>query len=436
MITIQAGKMIIPEEERLVGFAGDNLSNSKQLLLPEQHIYGRTYSLYLRFDDGRVTSADLAHRSVDGGTVLTWDIARENLLKSGIVMAQLKVADSDGVVTHYGADYFLVAASAEIGDDGADIDMLSRTEFEERMAQAVSDARATAPYIGADGYWYVYSPQQGQYVRSVKAVITVDSAVSASSANPVENRAVKAYVDAADSVKVDKTRRIAGVDMQDDITASELRSALSVPTKTSDLTNDSGFLTTAYVGGKEDKSDKVTTMTGNVNDDKYPSVKAVDDRMRDFSMYLVKSSIQPVVPVDNDGAAPDMTSSEFGLIRIGQIFACLIDNVRTYWMKEGTSAVCPVDSRGKMNYPITVPVTVDADHDSTADVPMGQVFKYDGDYYIKNSAATPVSAQYLVEYAGNKVTSIDSYSTDMQYPSAKCVFDMIGDVESVLASLL
>ena len=208
----------------------------------------------------------------------------------------------------------------------------------------------------------------------------------------------------------------------------------SIGLATSKLYNDAGFV--SDVSGKEDKSNKVTTMTGNVNDDKYPSVKAVNDKLIDNTMYLVKSSIQSTVPADSDGTAPDMTSSEFGLIRIGQIFACLIDNVRTYWMKEGTSAVCPVDSRGKMNYPITVPVTVDADHDSTADVPMGQVFKYDGDYYIKNSAATPVSAQYLVEYAGNKVTSIDSYSTDMQYPSAKCVFDMIGDVESVLASLL
>ena len=42
---------------------------------------------------------------------------------------------------------------------------------------------------------------------------------------------------------VPKTRKIAGVDLQDDITAAELQTALSVPTKTSELTNDSGFLT-------------------------------------------------------------------------------------------------------------------------------------------------------------------------------------------------
>jgi hypothetical protein len=35
----------------------------------------------------------------------------------------------------------------------------------------------------------------------------------------------------------------------------------------------------------------------------------------------------------------------------------------------------------------------------------------------------------------NKVTSISSSSTDTQYPSAKCVYDMIGDVETILTTL-
>ena len=35
----------------------------------------------------------------------------------------------------------------------------------------------------------------------------------------------------------------------------------------------------------------------------------------------------------------------------------------------------------------------------------------------------------------NLVTSISSSSTDTQYPSAKCVYDIIGDVESLLAAI-
>lgn len=39
------------------------------------------------------------------------------------------------------------------------------------------------------------------------------------------------------------------------------------------------------------------------------------------------------------------------------------------------------------------------------------------------------------EDKSNKVTSLSASSTDTQYPSAKCVYDLIGDVESLLAAI-
>ncbi len=39
------------------------------------------------------------------------------------------------------------------------------------------------------------------------------------------------------------------------------------------------------------------------------------------------------------------------------------------------------------------------------------------------------------EDKSNKVTSLSSSSTDTQYPSAKCVFDLVGDIEIILASI-
>ena len=35
----------------------------------------------------------------------------------------------------------------------------------------------------------------------------------------------------------------------------------------------------------------------------------------------------------------------------------------------------------------------------------------------------------------NKVTSLSSSSTDTEYPSAKCVYDLVGDIETILASI-
>lgn len=39
------------------------------------------------------------------------------------------------------------------------------------------------------------------------------------------------------------------------------------------------------------------------------------------------------------------------------------------------------------------------------------------------------------EDANNKVTSLSSASTDTQYPSAKCVFDIVGDIETLINAL-
>lgn len=39
------------------------------------------------------------------------------------------------------------------------------------------------------------------------------------------------------------------------------------------------------------------------------------------------------------------------------------------------------------------------------------------------------------ERTANKVTAIDQDSTDEQYPSAKCVYDIVGDIETLLANI-
>ena len=51
---------------------------------------------------------------------------------------------------------------------------------------------------------------------------------------------------------------------------------IDVPSKTSDLINDSGFLTTHQdISGKEDKSNKVVTVGNSSSTTEYPSVNAM-----------------------------------------------------------------------------------------------------------------------------------------------------------------
>lgn len=53
-------------------------------------------------------------------------------------------------------------------------------------------------------------------------------------------------------------------------------------------------------------------------------------------------------------------------------------------------------------------------------------------YYTKTEMDTTLGNK---ENTSNKVTSISSSSTDTQYPSAKCVYDIVGDIETALQTL-
>lgn len=53
--------------------------------------------------------------------------------------------------------------------------------------------------------------------------------------------------------------------------------------------------------------------------------------------------------------------------------------------------------------------------------------------YVTNSSLNNTLTNY--ELISNKVTSLSSSSTDSEYPSAKCVYDIIGDVESLLGGI-
>lgn len=60
--------------------------------------------------------------------------------------------------------------------------------------------------------------------------------------------------------------------------------------------------------------------------------------------------------------------------------------------------------------------------------------------YIKNKPSIYTQSQVDSLVAGkedtsNKVTSLSSSSTDTQFPSAKCVYDLVGDIETLLAAI-
>ena len=58
-----------------------------------------------------------------------------------------------------------------------------------------------------------------------------------------------------------------------------------------------------------------------------------------------------------------------------------------------------------------------------------------GNYVIAKGTLEAVITGKNLETANNKVTSISSSSTDTQYPSAKCVYDLVGNLETILTTL-
>ena len=55
--------------------------------------------------------------------------------------------------------------------------------------------------------------------------------------------------------------------------------------------------------------------------------------------------------------------------------------------------------------------------------------------YQIDAAGTITAISVHVELTSNKVDSLSADSTDAQYPSAKCVWDLIGDVGTVINSI-
>lgn len=135
--------------------------------------------------------------------------------------------------------------------------------------------------------------------------------------------------------------------------------ALDIPTKTSDLINDSGFLTSA----------PVTSVNNQTGDVVIPIPTKTSDLVND-SGFLTSA---PVSSVNGQTGAVVLTANDVGAL------------------PSNTTYVSSV-----------------------------------------NGLSGAVSG---LQTTSNLVTSLSSSSTDAQYPSAKCVYDLVGDIETLLSAI-
>ncbi len=198
MITILNGKLTIPESERFIGFAGDNLARTIEFLLSGLKEADRIYRLYLTFDDGTVNYFVLPHKVVKDGVLLTWNVKKEHIYKSGNVRVQIKAFSDTGVVYHTRPDTFIVGNSAEFSDSfsNGNSEFLEYEEMLNNLKAEVSAICTMTPYIGDNGNWYIYDSDKGGYIDSGRSsfaegqTITVDQTYSSKSENPQSGKAV------------------------------------------------------------------------------------------------------------------------------------------------------------------------------------------------------------------------------------------------------
>ena len=167
MISVQNKRMIIPEEERVLGFLGDHLTGKREFFISGGYSGDMRVRLFLRFKSGAENFFVLEPCGGQNGGTLCWNIRREHIFEDGIVQAQLKVYQGEEEIWHSSPDFFLVLESLEISNPPQ-----IPTEFEEleqkvnEKLDAVRRASLKAPVIGENGNWFFYQEKADVYQDS------------------------------------------------------------------------------------------------------------------------------------------------------------------------------------------------------------------------------------------------------------------------------
>ena len=188
---------------------------------------------------------------------------------------------------------------------------------------------------------------------------------------------------------------------------NDLTNKPTIPSKTSELTNDSGFITntdyaTSSVGGvfihdSWNYGTNVSTTTG--------KLMSVTKSYTDYGSmnnngFVSKGTLENVITgkglVSNTDYA---TASTGGVVKPNTAFGSVVAESGTYKGVIYPTAINYASYEGQGN-----------------------------NYFISKGTLENVITGKNLETANNKVTSLSSSSTDTQYPSAKCVYDTINNI--------
>ena len=96
MITVSRRSIIIPQEERVIGFYGDNDEKIICFEIAEPTVRYYSYVLYIEFNDGRTNSVILEREN----NICMWQVKAEHIFSSGVAYIQIKAISENNEVWH------------------------------------------------------------------------------------------------------------------------------------------------------------------------------------------------------------------------------------------------------------------------------------------------------------------------------------------------
>lgn len=191
-------------------------------------------------------------------------------------------------------------------------------------------------------------------------------------------------------------------------------SDLGVPTKTSELTNDSGFISS--IPSQYITETELTSALSTKADTS--SIPTKTSELTNDSGYITSV---PVNSVNGKTGTVVLNASDVGALASNTVYVSTVN---------GSSGAVA----------ISVPTnTSDLVNDSGFLTSAVTTFNGQSGAVTYSAPVSSVNGQTGavtgLQTTSNLVTSVSSSSTDSQYPSAKCLYDMVGDIETLLASI-
>lgn len=253
--------------------------------------------------------------------------------------------------------------------------------------------------------------------------------------------------------------------------ADIVENQINIPAKTSDLTNDSGFITKLvndlsnyYLKSETYTKTEVNNLIGQIDSIQFQVVNELPVTGNSSYIYLVPSSNPTTQNIKDEyiwvnnaweqigSTDVDLSNYQTKIDSSHKLNSDLVDDTnqtnkfvtpteKTTWNNKSNFSGSYNDLTDKPTIPNEVTESTVSGWGFTKNV--GTITEITMNGSSKGTSGvvdlgTVITSHQDIsgkENTSNKVTSLSNSSTDTQYPSAKCVYDLIGNIESLLSEV-